>query len=82
MTTQCEFCDKPDVKNHLLECEMVLGHLFGGETVIAFPEETSVQLVVTVKKPKKLPLVRWKNLVELARDLRGETGNTSTMMYT
>ena len=81
MTTQCEFCDKPDVNNHLLECEMVLGHLFGGETLLCFPEEATVQLVVTVKKNHKLPLVRWKNLVELARDLCGETGNTSAMMY-
>ena len=81
MTTLCKFCDEPNAGNHLLECEMVLGHLFGGETLLAFPEEATVQLVVTVKKPKKLPLVRWKNLVELVRDLRGETGNTSTMMY-
>ena len=82
MTTQCEFCDKPDVVNHLLECEMVLAHLFDGNTTLSFPEETSVQLVNTVKKPKRIPTLRWKNMRELCDALRGVSNHASTMMYT
>ena len=80
MTNQCEFCDKPDIENHLLECEMVLAYLFAGSTTLSCPDETTIQLVNTVKKIKKLPILRWKNIRELCEELRG-TGN-STMMYT
>ena len=82
MTTQCEFCDKPDVVNHLLECEMVLAHLFAGSTTFSCPDETTIQLVNTVKKVKKLPSLRWKNILELCKELRGISNHASTMMYT
>ena len=82
MTTQCEFCDKPDVVNHLLECEMVLAHLFAGSTTFSCPDETTIQLINTVKKVKKLPKLRWKNILELCEELRGISTNVSTMMYT
>ena len=81
MTTQCEFCDKPDEKNHLLECEMVVGFLFDGDTALSFPEETSIQLVNTVKKPKRIPSTRWKNMRELCDALRGVSTHSNTMMY-
>ena len=79
MTTQCEFCDKPDVVNHLLECEMVIAYFFAGSTTLSCPGEMTIQLVDTVKKPKKLPVLRWKNIRELCEELRG-TGKSS-MMY-
>ena len=81
MTNQCEFCNKPDVDNHLLECEMVLAHLFEGSTCFSCLEETSIQLVNTVKKVKKLPSLRWKSILELCKELRGISDHTSTMMY-
>ena len=80
MTNQCEFCDKPDVENHLLECEMVLSYLFAGSTTLNCLDEATIELVNVIKKPKKLPILRWKNIRELCVALRG-TGN-STMMYT
>ena len=82
MTTQCEFCDKPDVVNHLLECEMVLAYLFAGSTTFSCPDETTIQLINTVKKAKKLPTLRWKNILELCGELRGVSNHASTMMYT
>ena len=75
MTNQCEFCDKPDIENHLLECEMVLSFLFAGSTTLTCTDETTIQLVNTVKKIKK-----WKNILELCEELRG--AGDSTMMYT
>ena len=80
MTTQCEFCDKPNVDNHLLECEMVIGFLFDGDTTIAFPEETTVQLASSSKKPKRIPMVRWKTILELCNALRDRV--EQPMMYT
>ena len=80
MTTQCEFCDRPNVDNHLLECEMVLGFLFDGDTYIAFAEETTVQLVSSSKKPRRIPLVRWKTILELCNALRDKV--EKPMMYT
>ena len=80
MTNQCEFCDKPDIENHLLECEMVLAYLFAGSTTLSCHDETTIQLVNTVKKIKKLPVLRWKNILELCDALRG--AGDSTMMYT
>ena len=56
MTTQCEFCDKPDVVNHLLECEMVLAYLFAGSTTFSCSDETTIQLINTVKKVKNTSL--------------------------
>ena len=82
MTTQCEFCDKPDVDGHLLVCEMVLSYLFAGSTVFTCPDETTIQLVNTVKNRKKLPILRWKNIIELCEELRGVLSHQSTMMYT
>ena len=82
MTTQCEFCEQDDINNHLLECEMVLAYLFAGSTTFSCPEETTIQLVNTVKKVKKLPKLRWKNIRELCEELRGISNHTSTMMYT
>ena len=82
MTTKCEFCDKPDVGNHLLECEMVLSYLFAGSTTLSCPDETTIQLVNTIKKTKKLPVLRWKNIRELCEELRGVSTHQSTMMYT
>ena len=79
MTNQCEFCDKPDIENHLLECEMVLSYLFAGSTTLNCLDEATIELVNVIKKPKKLPILRWKNIRELCGELRG-TGN-STMMY-
>ena len=81
MTTQCEFCDNPNVGNHLIECEMVLGHLFDGNTTFSFHEETSIQLVNTVKKPKRIPSTRWKNIRELCNALQGVSTHSNTMMY-
>ena len=81
MTTQCEFCDKPNVDNHLLECEMMIGFLFGGDTTLSFPEETLVQLVNSVKKPKRIPSPRWKNIRELCDALRGVSTHSNNMMY-
>ena len=82
MTNQCEFCDKLDENNHLLECEMVLSYLFAGSTTLSCPDEMTIQLVNTVKKVKKLPVLRWKNILELCEELRGVTNHSSTMMYT
>ena len=82
MSTQCEFCDKPDVVNHLLECEMVLAYLFAGSTTFSCSDETTIQLINTVKKVKKLPTLRWKNILELYEELRGVSNHASTMMYT
>ena len=82
MSTQCEFCGKADVENHLLECEMVLSYLFAGSTTFSCPDETTIQLINTVKKPKKLPVLRWKNILELCEELRGVSNHQSTMMYT
>ena len=81
MTNQCEFCDKTNVENHLLECEKLVGFLFDGNTTLSFPEETYVQLVNTVKKPKKTPSLRWKSILELCKELRGISDHKSTMMY-
>ena len=77
----CEFCDKPNVDNHLLECEMVLGFLFDRNTFLSFEEETSVQLVNTTKKPKRTPSPRWKNIQELCDALRGVSTHSNNMMY-
>ena len=68
--------------NHLLECEMVLGHLFDGDTTLALPEETTVQLVNSIKKPRRIPLVRWRTIRELCDALRGVSIHSNTMMYT
>ena len=81
MSAQCELCDEPDVNNHLLVCEMVLSHLFGGSTTFSCTDETIIQLVNTVKKPKKLPTPRWKNIRELFEELRGVSTHPNTMMY-
>ena len=78
----CDFCETMDVDpNHLLECEMVIGFLFDGNTSLSFEEETSVQLVNTVKKPKKIPSPRWKNIRELCDALRGVSINHGNTMY-
>ena len=82
MTNQCEFCDKPDIENHLLECEMVLSYLFAGSTTLSCPDETTIELVNVVKKHRKLPILRWKNIRELCDALRGVSNHASTMMYT
>ena len=79
MTNQCEFCDEPDIENHLLECEMVLSYLFAGTSTLSFPDEMIIELVNVIKKPRKLPILRWKNIRELCEALRGT--NNSTMMY-
>ena len=60
---------------------MVIGFLFGGDTMLSFPEETTVQLVNTVKKPTKIPSTRWKNIRELCDALRGVSTHSNTMMY-
>ena len=82
MTTQCDFCSENDVNGHLLDCKMVVGFLFDGNTALSFPEETSIQLVNSIKNPKKAPLTRWKNMRELCDALRGVSTHSSTMMYT
>ena len=79
MANQCEFCDELDIENHLLECEMVLSYLFAGTTTLSFPDEMTIELVNVIKKPRKLPILRWKNIRELCESLRGT--NNSTMMY-
>ena len=78
-TEKCEFCDKPNVDNHLLECEMVLGYLFDGDTFISFAEETTVQLTCSLKKPRRIPLVRWKTILELSNALQGKMEEKSIM---
>ena len=78
-TKQCEFCDKPNVDNHLLECEMVLGFLFEGDTHISFAEETTVQLVSSFKKPRRIPLVRWKTIPELCNTMGVKVGEKNIM---
>ena len=80
-TWKCEFCDEPNVGNHLLECEMVLGYLFDGDTFISFAEETTVQLVTSSKKPRRIPLVRWKTILDLSNALRGKMGEEKSIMY-
>ena len=80
---ECEFCkEKVKDPNHLLECDMVLSHLFAGNISLSCPEETIVDLVTTIKKPNKLPILRWKNILELSEELRGVSSHQSTMMYT
>ena len=66
----CEFC-KEEIRDasHLLECEMVLSHLFAGNVSLSCPEETIVNLVSTVKKPCKLPILKWKTISELCKEL-------------
>ena len=78
-TGKCEFCDEPNVANHLLECEMVLGYLFDGDTFLSFAEETTVQLVTSSKKPRRIPLVRWKTILDLSNALRGKMEEKSIM---
>ena len=67
----CEFCEERISEfNHLLECEMVLSYLFAGSTTFSCPDDTTIELINTIKKPKKLPIVRWKNIRELSEELR------------
>ena len=80
---ECEFCkERVQDTNHLLECDMVLSHFFTGNTSLSFPEETIVNLVTTIKKPNKLPILRWKNIRELCKDLRETLDLPNNMMYT
>ena len=61
---------------------MVIAYLFAGSTIFSCPDETTIQLINTVKKVKKLPTLRWKNILELCEELRGVSTYASTMMYT
>ena len=81
MTSQCEFYDKPNVDNHLLECEMVLSHYFEGTTSLVCEQDTNFSLVSTVKKPGKLPILRWKTILELCEDLVKSTNPPKNAMY-
>ena len=78
-TEKCEFCGEPNVAGHLLQCEMVLGFLFDGDTFLSFAEETIVQLVCSSKKPRRIPLVRWKTILDLSDALRGKMGEKNIM---
>ena len=79
----CEFCKvKVEDVNHLLECDMVLSHLLTGSLSLSFPEETIVNFVSTIKKPNKLPILKWKSIRELCKDLREMLVLTNNMMYT
>ena len=82
MTTQCEFCGKPNEGNHLLECGMVVAHLFSGNTTLCISDEVTIQLVDTVKRVRKLATLRWKNIRELCSELGGDSSLSSTMLYT
>ena len=78
----CEFCkEKVQDPNHLLECDMVLSHLFAGCISLSCPEETNVNLVTTIKKPNKLPILRWKTMSELCKELRKMSNLPNNMMY-
>ena len=80
---ECEFCKvKVEDASHLLECKMVVSHLFAGNVSLSFPEETIVNLVTTIKKPNKLPILKWKNIRELCKDLRETLVLPNNMMYT
>ena len=81
MTTQCEFCKLENKGNHLLECEMVLSHYFGGTTSLVCIEDTNVSLISTIKKPGKLPILRWKTIQELCKELVDSTHQPNSMMY-
>ena len=79
---ECEFCkERVQDANHLLECGMVLSHLFAGCVSLSCPEETIVDLVTTIKKPNKLPILKWKTILELCKDLRGISNLPNNMMY-
>ena len=67
--------------SHLLECNMVLSHLLAGNISLSFPEETIVDLVTSIKKPNKLPILKWKTIRELCKDLRGISNLPNNMMY-
>ena len=79
---ECEFCKvKVEDASHSLECEMVVSHLFAGNVSLSFPEETIVNLVTTIKKPNKLPILKWKTIRELCKNLRGISDVPNEMMY-
>lgn len=69
MVTICEFCDEPNVGNHLLECKMVIETLLEGNTALCFTKSTNIVVVDKVKWEGKLPILRWKNIKELCEDL-------------
>ena len=81
MQQTCEFCNLENIGNHLLECEMVLSHYFGGTTSLVCVEETIISLISTIKKPKRLPILRWKTIQELCKELRDSTHQQNSMMY-
>ena len=82
MQETCEFCKQENKGNHLLECEMVLSHYFGGTTSLVCIEETNISLISTIKKPGKLPILRWKTIQELCKELKDSTHQPNSMMYT
>ena len=80
---KCEFCEKKvQDPSHLLECDVVLSHLFAGNISLSCPEEAIVDLVTTIKKPNKLPILKWKTIRELCKELRGMSNLPNNMMYT
>ena len=79
---ECEFCkERVESTSHLLECDVVLSHLFAGNISLSCPEETIVDLVTTIKKPNKLPILKWKTISELCNELRGLSNLPNNMMY-
>ena len=82
MQQTCEFCNHENKGKHLLECEMVLSHYFGGTIYLACVEETNISLISTIKKPGKLPILRWKTIKELCKELVDSTHQPNSMMYT
>ena len=79
---ECEFCkERVGGTSHLLECDMVMSHLFAGSISLSCPEETIVNLVTTIKRPNKLPTLKWKTILELCKELRGVSNSPNDMMY-
>ena len=76
MQQTCEFCNHENKGKHLLECEI------GGTIYLACVEETNISLISTIKKPGKLPILRWKTIKELCKELVDSTHQPNSMMYT
>ena len=79
---ECKFCPKKvDDSDHLLECDMLLAHLFNGCTSLSCPEEAIINLVSCVKNPNKLPTLRWRTILELCEELQKMTKPPNNTMY-